>query len=120
MGTIVVQGIKTYSYHGCLDEEGKVGTHYTTDVYVETDFSKAAVSDDLHDTVDYCALSLIVQEEMSIRSKLIEHVGQRIIDRMMTEIKGIINLEIHITKIAAPIQGEVDSVKVIMHAKAQE
>ncbi|MFT5969566.1 MAG: dihydroneopterin aldolase [Flavobacteriales bacterium] len=115
MGTIVVQGIKTFSYHGCLDEEGKVGTHYSIDVHVNTDFSKAIVSDELEDTVDYSALSLIVQEEMAIRSKLIEHVGQRIINRMLQEIAGINDLSLHITKISAPIQGEVDSVKVIMH-----
>lgn len=115
MGTIIVEGIKTFSFHGCLPEEGKVGTSYSIDVHIDTDFSKAAETDELIDTVDYCDVALIVQEEMAIRSKLIEHVGQRIINRMKQEIAGIEKLSLHITKIAAPIQGEVKQVKIIMH-----
>lgn len=114
MGRIVVQDIRVHAYHGCLDQEGMVGTPFSTDVILDTDFSKACMSDDLEDTIDYCAVAAIVQEEMAIRSKLIEHVGKRIIDRMLKSIAGIQYLRLEITKIAAPIQGEVGSVKVIM------
>jgi len=78
---IHVRGIRCYAYHGCMEEEARIGGHYTVDVAIDTDFSKAAASDELIDTVDYCAVQQIVEEEMAIRSKLIEHVGQRIVSR---------------------------------------
>ena len=76
---IHVRGICCYSFHGCMEEEARIGGHYLVDVEISTDFSKAAASDELIDTVDYCAVQNIVAEEMAIRSKLIEHVGQRIV-----------------------------------------
>ena len=47
----------------------------------KTDLRKSAQTDDLVDTVDYVHLNKIVVEEMAIRSKLLEHVAQRIIVR---------------------------------------
>ncbi|NBP29820.1 MAG: dihydroneopterin aldolase, partial [Flavobacteriia bacterium] len=74
---IHVRGIRCYAFHGCMEEEARIGGHYVVDVGIDTDFSKAAASDELSETVDYCAVQRIVEEEMAIRSKLIEHVGQR-------------------------------------------
>ena len=62
---------------------GVVGTDFSVDVELKTDLSVSAKSDLLADTIDYVAVSRIVQEEMAIRSRLIEHVAQRIINRLM-------------------------------------
>jgi dihydroneopterin aldolase len=112
--TIEVNGIKLYAYHGCLPEEGKVGGNYIVDVSLKTDFGSAAISDELHETIDYVDVNLIVKEEMAIRSKLIEHVGQRIINRIKSEIKGVISLKVKVTKICPPINGDVDNVAIII------
>ena len=42
MHKITVEGIKVYAYHGCLEEESKIGSNYTVDVLMDTDFSEAA------------------------------------------------------------------------------
>lgn len=60
MGIIKLKNIRTYSYHGCLIEEGKIGSDYAVDLEVKTDLRKSAVSDDLKDTVDYVLLNRIV------------------------------------------------------------
>jgi len=112
--TIEVNGIKLYAYHGCLPEEGKVGGNYIVDVSLKTDFGSATISDELHETIDYVDVNLIVKEEMAIRSKLIEHVGQRIINRIKSEIKGVISLKVKVTKICPPINGDVDNVAIII------
>jgi dihydroneopterin aldolase len=75
MGTIKLKNIQTYSYHGCLIEEGKIGSDYSVDGN-KTDLRKSCLSDDLNDTVDYVLLNKIVVEEMEIRSHLLEHVAQ--------------------------------------------
>ncbi|MGB0914631.1 MAG: dihydroneopterin aldolase [Crocinitomicaceae bacterium] len=112
--TIEVNGIKLYAYHGCLPEEGKVGGNYIVDVSLKTDFGSAAISDELDETIDYVDVNLIVKEEMAIRSKLIEHVGQRIVNRIKSEIKGVISLKVKVTKICPPINGDVDNVAIII------
>lgn len=35
MGLIEVNGIRVFAYHGCLDEEARIGGHYLVDVHVE-------------------------------------------------------------------------------------
>ena len=112
--TIEVNGIKLYAFHGCLPEEGKVGGHYIVDVVLTTNFSVAAKNDDLSQTIDYVIVNQIVEEEMAIRSKLIEHVGQRIIIRLRETLKTIENVRVKITKISPPINGDVDNVAIII------
>lgn len=112
--TIEVNGIKLYAFHGCLVEEGKIGGHYKVDISLTTDFSEAAETDELIKTIDYCDINRIVEEEMAIRSKLIEHVGQRIVKRIQNEIDNIHSLRVKIIKICPPINGDVENVAIII------
>lgn len=59
----------------------------------------------------------IVTEEMAIRSKLIEHVGQRIWDKMTAELIGLNYLRIKIRKLMPPINGHVDEVAICIEGK---
>lgn len=112
--TIEVNGIKVYAFHGCLPEEARIGGNYVVDVMLNTDFSQAAESDTLKQTVDYVDINRIVSEEMAIRSKLIEHVGQRIINRLRSELVGILYLKVRVTKLTPPINGNVENVSIII------
>lgn len=112
--TIEVNGIKVYAFHGCLAEEGKIGGHYCVDVHITTDFTSASFSDNLEETVDYVIVNKIVKDEMAIRSKLIEHVGQRIFTRLTNDVQGVDGLRIKITKHTPPINGDVDNVAIII------
>lgn len=112
MHKIFVEGISVYAYHGCLEEEGRIGTNYLVDVIMETDFTSAAKSDELNETINYVVVYDIVKAEMAIRSKLIEHVGQKIIDRLKKEIRGIHKAEVKVTKLNPPMNGNVQSVSI--------
>ena len=108
---ISVEGIKVYAFHGCLEEEAKIGGHYQVDVHIETDFSKAMNNDSLEDTVDYVWVNKVVQEEMAIRSKLIESVGHRIMKQLKSK-NGKGKYRVVIRKLSPPINGDVDSVSI--------
>jgi dihydroneopterin aldolase len=112
--TIEVNGIKLYAFHGCLEEEGKIGGHYEVDVKMITDFTEAALEDRLEKTIDYVIVNRIVTEEMAIRSKLIEQVGYRILKRMEKELNNLHSVWIKITKICPPINGDVKNVAIII------
>jgi len=111
---VEVNGIKLYAFHGCLPEEEKIGGHYLVDIYLETDFSEAAETDDLTKTVDYVVINRIVKKEMAIRSKLIEHVGQRIFLEIKTVVKNIDFLRVKVIKVCPPINGDVNNVAIII------
>ncbi|MFN5910590.1 MAG: dihydroneopterin aldolase [Bacteroidota bacterium] len=112
--TIEVIGIKLFAFHGCLPEEGKIGGHYTVDVMLNTDFAEGAQQDDLSKTIDYVDVNRIVTEEMAIRSKLIEHVGQRIVNRLKTELPAIDSVRVRVVKHCPPINGDVENVAIII------
>ena len=114
INTIEVNGIKLHANHGCLIEEAKIGGNYVVDVTVKTDFKEASLTDELTKTVDYVDINKIVQEEMAIRSKLIEHVGQRIVTRIKSKITGVIKLKVKIIKLSPPINGDVENVAIVI------
>ena len=114
MGIIKLKNIRTYSYHGCLIEEGKIGSDYTINLEVKTDLRKSSTSDDLKDTVDYVLLNRIVVEEMAIRSDLLEHVAHRIITRIFEEIPEVSRIIVAVSKLNPPIGGDVEAVTIEM------
>ncbi|MEI2733027.1 MAG: 2-amino-4-hydroxy-6-hydroxymethyldihydropteridine diphosphokinase [Dermatophilaceae bacterium] len=54
---IRVDGIRGYGYHGVLADERATGQEFFVDVAIEVDLSRAGVSDELADTVDYSAVA---------------------------------------------------------------
>lgn len=112
MGIISINTIRVYAHHGCLEEEGIVGSAYEVDLEVEADLKIASETDHLSDTVDYVQLHSIVTSEMQCRSKLLEHVGRRIIRRILKELPLVASVRVTVSKINPPIGGDVDSVSV--------
>jgi dihydroneopterin aldolase len=110
--SINIEGIKLYAYHGCLDEEAKIGANYIVDVYMVTDFTEAAQTDDLLKTIDYCSIYEIAKKHMAIRSKLIEQVCKRIFDQVVSDFNTINYLRVKVTKLLPPMNGNVERVSV--------
>ena len=114
MGIIKLTNIRTFSYHGCLIEEAKIGSDYRVDLEVKTDLRKSSSTDDLKDTVDYVLLNQIVVDEMAIRSNLLEHVAHRINTRIFKEIPKISRIILAVSKLNPPIGGDVEAVTIEM------
>ncbi|WP_456377827.1 dihydroneopterin aldolase [Lutibacter sp.] len=114
MGIIKIKNIRVYAYHGCLIEEGKIGSDYRVDVAVKVNLSKSAKTDNLSDTVDYVHLNKIVKQEMAIRSQLLEEVAKRILDRILLEIPLVKKATIAVSKLNPPIGGNVAMVTIEM------
>lgn len=109
---VEIQGMRVHALHGCLEEEGIIGTEYRIDVSVLTDFTDAAEEDDLSKTIDYVLVAHIVKEEMSIRSKLIEHVGARIVKRLKKLQPAVYSVRLRIAKLNPPVHADVPEVAV--------
>lgn len=114
MSTIRLKNVRIFTNHGCLTEEEKIGSDYLVNLTVKADLKNAAKTDNLNDTVDYVHLQHIIKTEMAKRSKLLEHVGQRILDRIFVEITLVSKAKVSISKINPPIGGDVAEVIVTM------
>lgn len=113
-GRIILENIRIYSNHGCLEEEKKIGSDYIVNLTVDTDLNISSKTDLLADTVDYVHLNRIIKEEMALRSELLEHVAQRILDRIDTELPTVEKATLKVSKVNPPIGGDVDLVTIVL------
>ena len=112
MGSVILNDIRIYAFHGCMKEEARIGSDYIVNLMVDTNMEEASRSDELKDAVDYVKLLDIVKEEMSIRSKLLEHVAQRIIDQVMKNFARVDTVYITVAKQNPPIKGDIREVSI--------
>ena len=111
MGRIFIRDLITYSYHGCFEEENKIGAKYKLNIWVDGDFSKAEQSDSLNETIDYVELADLAAKEMAISSKLIEHVADRILSKILSRWGYLQLAGLTIIKISPPMNELVKSVE---------
>ncbi|MFK7809612.1 MAG: dihydroneopterin aldolase [Saprospiraceae bacterium] len=102
MGQIVLEGLQFYAYHGVYSEEELIGNQFEVDIYIKTNFKKAAESDDVRNTVNYETVFLICQAAMRDTVKLIETVAQNIIYGLKNQFSSIQEVTVRIRK-ASPI-----------------
>ena len=78
------------------------------------DFSRALVTDELTDTLNYAEVCKIISDEMAIPSRLLEHVAGRIINSLRSHYPQITGGRLIVTKEKPPIPGDIRDVSVIV------
>jgi len=114
MDVIEIEGMEFYAYHGHFAEEQIVGNRFVVDVALFTDCSKAAKSDDLDDALNYQSVYQSVNEEMQIKSHLLENVAGRILNRLYEDFKSIEKAKVKISKLCPPMGGQIEKVSVTL------
>ena len=112
MGQIRLNGMEFYAYHGCYCEEQSTGNYFTVDIVMDYNMEKASHSDDLHDALNYAEVYELVKTEMSIHSHLLEHLSQRILERLFEQFPLLISAEVCVAKQNPPMGGKMQSVSV--------
>lgn len=106
IGKIALEGLEFHAFHGVYPHERESGNWFEVDITVDTNIPGGALSDDLSDTVNYETLFEIVKAEMAKPSKLLETVGEKIVERVLQDIPEVQQVEIKISKINPPIGGK--------------
>ncbi len=114
MSVISIEGMEFFAYHGCFKEEQIIGTKFNVDLFLKTDTTIAEQSDNLNDTVNYLAVYQSVKDEMQTKSKLLEHVGRRILNRIKNDFPMVVSVRIKIKKLNPPLGGKMDFVSLEM------
>lgn len=110
---ITLKGIWGFGYHGVFDHEAKNGQDFFVDLEIQMDLSKASVSDNLQDTIDYGALADVVVEEITgERVQLIERLAGRIADRIKAGHPEISKITVTVHKPKAPISAQASDISV--------
>ncbi|PCH68621.1 MAG: dihydroneopterin aldolase [Bacteroidetes bacterium] len=120
MGLIALRNMKFFGYHGCHEEEQKIGNNYVVDVFINTSLINAAKTDALSATVDYVKVHRIVEHEIAITSKLLENVAERIINSLSKEFTEIEKVKVRVAKLNPPVGGEVEQVYIEFEKKLKE
>jgi 7,8-dihydroneopterin aldolase/epimerase/oxygenase len=114
-GEIHITDMRFRAHHGCMEEEARIGGDYRVDVVIEMDLNEAGTTDRLEATADYCDVYRIAQAAMAVRSKLIEHVAQRMLQALRNAWPEAEAIQVKLTKFAPPVGGDVASVTVVLH-----
>lgn len=120
MDKIYINGIKTYGYHGAIQEERVLGQYFITDIVLYIDLTAASETDDLNETVHYgevynLAEEIIKGEPVSLIERLAGKINAELFDRY----DKIVEIETTIKKPNPPIDGNYESVAITLHGKRE-
>lgn len=99
LGTIAVEGIEVFGYHGVYAIERREGQQFTVDVYLTVDLAEAGHSDHLADTVDYAAVYQLVLTVMAQPVHLLEKLVVELRDELLQRYSGIRGGRIRVAKL---------------------
>lgn len=106
-----------YAYHGCYKEEQVVGNHFQVSILIEVETQAAQLNDNLNDTVNYQVVYNLIKEEMQLKSKLLEHVAERIVSAIHNNFKNVERVWVKVSKLNPPLGGKVEKVSVSLERK---
>ncbi|MDR2813836.1 MAG: dihydroneopterin aldolase [Prevotellaceae bacterium] len=105
MGTILLEGMEFFARHGCFSEEQAIGSRFLVDVQLEVNVARAAATDSVDDTVNYQAAYKVVEREMLVPSKLLEHVAGRVASSLLHDFGAIAAVTVKVAKLNPPLGG---------------
>ena len=117
MSKISLENMEFHAYHGCLEHERELGNTFIVSVVMDMDTSHAGKTDELEHTLNYQIVYDVVEGQMNIPSKLIEHVGQRILDSIFNDFPQIQELKVKLSKLNPPLGGKVEKVTIQLSKK---
>ena len=110
---IIIKGLKIFAYHGVNTKEKQDGQNFIIDLVCYTNFSEAAITDDLEKTVSYAKIIKTVTKAFCEKSyDLIEAAANAVIEKIFEEYKKIEKIDITLKKPEAPIKADFDYVAV--------
>lgn len=112
---IELQDVRFHAFHGVMPQEGRVGADFLVSVRVGIAFEKAMQSDDVEDTLNYAELYQLVQREMAIPSKLLEHVAGRIVKAIGKDFPDVTSIDLKLTKLNPPMGADCAGASVEIH-----
>lgn len=111
--SICITGIHAFGYHGVLESERANGQDFYVDVVIDLDLTRASVTDDVTDTINYALITnLVVKEVTTDPVNLIETLTARIAERVKTSFAEVELVTVTVHKPQAPVGVKVKDISV--------
>lgn len=114
---IILENLHIFARHGVATQETTIGNDFIISLRIGTDFTRALEQDDLDGTISYADLTESIKKEMAIPSKLLEHVGGRIVRRLFDEYPSIQSVELKLCKRNPPMGADIDTAGIELHCQ---
>ena len=112
---VCLDDLHFFAYHGVAPQETVVGNEYALSLRLKTDITRAMATDDVADTLNYAEIYQAIKEEMEIPSKLLEHVGGRIVRRLFHDFPVLEYIDLKLSKRNPPMGADIASAGVEIH-----
>ena len=109
----MIEGMEFYAKHGCYAEEKLTGNKFLVDLTVYGNVQAAIDSDDIQKAINYQKLYEIVKEQMMQTSHLLEHVCNRILDKL-NDFGNIDKATIKLSKLNPNMGGKIEKVSMVL------
>lgn len=117
---IFLRDVCFFAYHGVGQQEREVGNEFTVNLRLKVDVAAAMRTDDVADTVSYAEVYEVVKQEMAIPSALLEHVGGRIVNRILRDFRQVEAVELTLSKRNPPMGADIEAAGVEIHLRRNE
>jgi len=113
MSSIRIVGAEIYARHGVGEEERSIGGRYSFDLELETDITRAAISDHVDDTIDYHQAYETARDILTrTHRRLLEALVVEIANALMAQFQIATACTVRLRKLSVPIDGVISSVEV--------
>ena len=109
-----MENMRFFARHGVFEKERLVGSHFTVDLKIKINAEPAILSDDVSDTINYADVYDLIAKEMHQPSRLLEHLAGRILKSLRNQYPDIQSMEIKVSKLNPPINGQADRASVVL------
>ena len=112
MGTVRLQRMTFYGFHGVSKAERETGRRYEVDCELVFDFSKAGHSDQLKDTINYREVYQAVEKLLTTdHLQLLETLATRLVEGLLATFP-VDAVKVRVRKMIPPIPGNLDYIEV--------
>lgn len=113
--SVFINNIRFHAQHGVMPQERVVGADFIVSVRLGYDFTKAAETDNIADTLSYAEVYELLKKEMETPSKLLEHAAGRMVESLRKTFPEIHSIDLSLTKLNPPMGADCEGAGVEMH-----
>ena len=114
-GYVFLKDVRFHAFHGVMPQERSVGADFLVSLRMGYDLSKAMVSDEVGDTLNYAEVYQLVRQEMEQPSALLEHVAGRIVRTLLERFPMVTSVDLQLMKKNPPMGADCKGAGVELH-----
>jgi dihydroneopterin aldolase len=120
-GSILIEKLDIYAYHGFFSEEERLGQRFVLDLVLAVDIRASAMSDSLADTVNYGDVVAVVTKAFTARRfNLLEAAARAVAIAVLDGFPPVNRVEITLRKPAPPIHATLAAVGIKLDFRRED